>query len=280
MAFGGLGAAFLGAPNPVIELAYAATPTLLMGGMVRALGAVHLLAAIVTSALSDAAHHDRLNSDTYKRLNLGISLWGVASLAAFFNSPVAATFNAQIVYGSVLGAAAFVAPVLSKGLFAPLPPLPSLLPLISARRIYNLGGSAAAVFAGTVLWSAVSLGVPSVSYLAAPLGVLGTLAVQLLAAGAVLLTFVLMSLEDAARRGRLGASTFKSLNWGVALVGGVIAALAEKGVRVGLLKAWPPLPTTANELLARWTDVFSEYAFGLTVIVALFSLFKAVTAKK
>lgn len=275
------------APNPVIELAFAATPTLLVGGLVRVLGTVHLLAAIAASALSDAAHHDRLTSDTYKRLNLGMSLWGAASLAAFLNSPVAPTFNAQILYGSVLCAAAFGAPLLSKGLFAPSPPLPRFLPLISAQRIYNLGGSAAAVFAGTVLWSAVRSGVPSVSYLAAPLGPLGTLALQLLGAGALLLTFVLMNLEDAARRGRLGASTFKSLNWGVAFVGGCTALLAEKGTRAGLLKAWPPLPgllkawpTTGNELLARWTDIFSEYAFCVTVIVALFSLFKAMTAKK
>lgn len=41
-------------------------------------------------APQEAAEHDRLKSDTYQRLNLGIMWWALGSLAAVWLAPVRA----------------------------------------------------------------------------------------------------------------------------------------------------------------------------------------------
>lgn len=274
------GVGLLYSPQKAIELAFSATPTPLIQGLVRILGSVHLLAAISANSLGDAASHARLSSDTYKRLNLGLALWGAASLAVFLKGPVVATFNAQIAYGTLLGLSGVLPLVLANGLFAALPPPQRFWPLFRAERLYDMASTAAIVFTGASLYAYFNPGVLNATWLVASLGTLGTEVIRLLAAGGLLAYMVLTTLEDAARRGRLGASTFKALNLGVAIVSSSIAAGAQAGSQIGLFKFWPALPQTLSELGARWVDVFSEYALGLSVLLGVISLYFALFAKK
>ena len=39
---------------------------------------------LICSVVQSAAEHDRLGSDTYKRLNVGLAAWGLLSLAKYF----------------------------------------------------------------------------------------------------------------------------------------------------------------------------------------------------
>ena len=276
----GAGIGLLAYPSKAIELGFSATPTLLIQGLVRILGSVHIIAAISANSLASAASHARLSSDTYKRLNLGLTTWGAASLAVFLNAPVVATFNAQVAYGSLLGLSAVLPLLLNNGLFASLPPPRRFWPLFKAERLYDMSSSAVLVFILASIYAYFNPGVLNTTWLAAPLGALGTAVLRLLASGGLLAYFVLTALEDAAHRGRLGASTFKALNYGVAIVSGTILAVSQVGYNKGLLKFWPALPQTVTELSARWVDVYSEYAFALVGALGLFSLFFALFAKK
>ncbi len=282
------GAGLMVAPTRALQLTFAASPTTLISGLTQALGAVHILAAIATNCLADAASHARLSSETYKRLNLGLFTWGAATLAAYYKVSSAAkaavvlASTAQMPFYALYTAAALLPVILAGkvGIFAPLPPAPRMRPLFTARRLYSLAATAAAIFAIAVGYDVYRPGVLGVTWLAAPLGALGSTLTMFLGCGALLAYQVLVSLEDAARRGRLGASTFKALNWGVALLSGTVMALAETGVKTKVIKLWPAMPQTAAEFSARWPDVFSEFALGVAVILGCFSLFSAIAAKK
>jgi len=282
-----IGIALLVAPSRSLQLTFAASPTTLISGLTHALGSIHILAAIAANCLSDAASHARLTSETYKRLNLGLVSWGVATLAAYYkvssgSNAAVALANSHIAFYALYTATSFLPVILAgkAGLFAPLPPAPRLRPLFTAQRLYSLAATAVATFAIAVGYSLFRPGVLSVSWLAAPLGSLGSTLVTFLGCGALLAYQVLVTLEDAARRGRLGASTFKALNWGVAFLSGSIMALAETGVKANVIKLWPAMPQTAAEFFARWPDVFSEFALGIVVILGCFSLYSAIAAKK
>ena len=152
--------------------------------------------------------------------------------------------------------------------------------LFTAQRVYSVAATAAAIFAIAVGYTVYSPGALNISWLAVPLGSLGGLLLNLLASGALLGNQVLVNLEDAARRGRLGASTFKALNWGVAIVSGTLIALIETGIKSKIISLWPAFPETVAEFSARWPDVFSEFAVGVVVILGCVSLYTAIAAKK
>jgi hypothetical protein len=282
------GVALLIAPTRALQLTFAASPTTLISGLTQALGSIHILAAISANCLSEAASHARLSSETYKRLNLGLVTWGAATLAAYYkvssvsNAAIVLVPNAHIAFYALYTATIFLPVILTgkAGLFAPMPPAPRMRPLFTAQRLYSLAATAVAIFAIAVGYGVFRPGVVNVSWLAAPLGSLGSTLVTFLGCGALLAYQVLITLEDASRRGRLGASTFKALNWGVALLSGTIMALAETGVKTNVIKLWPAMPQTAAEFSARWPDVFSEFALGLAVILGCFSLYSAIAAKK
>lgn len=287
LALAGTGAGLLYDPSRALELAYAACGTPLVLGLARALGAVHLLAAIATNTLADAASHARLSSDTYKRLNAGLAIWGALSLAALYTAPVALTPAAQAGYGAALAAAAALPVALGKGLLAPLPPPPRMQNLFTAQRLYSMAGTVAAIFAGTVAYSYFNPGALSVSCLTAKavsakvtLGALGTTLLRLLGSGGVLAVAVLVTQEDAARRGRLGASTFKQLNWGLAALAGTVLALTESGMKAGLLSFKRIELATFADLAAQWLDVFTQAGLGTAALLALFATYFAVAAKK
>ncbi|KAL4522240.1 hypothetical protein Ndes2437B_g07976 [Nannochloris sp. 'desiccata'] len=282
------GIALLVAPTRALQLTFVAYPTTLISGLTQALGSIHILAAIAANCLSEAASHARLPSETYKRLNLGLVTWGAATLAAYYKvssvskAAIVLVPNAHIAFYALYTATSFLPVILAgkAGLFAPMPPAPRMRPLFTAQRLYSLAATAVAIFAIAVGYDFYRPGVVNVSWLAAPLGSLGSTLVTFLGCGALLAYQVLVTLEDAARRGRLGASTFKALNWGVALLSGTIMALAETGVKTNVIKLWPAMPQTAAEFSARWPDVFSEFALGVSVILGCFSLYNAIAAKK
>jgi hypothetical protein len=286
VALAGAGAALLYDPSKALEVAYAACGTPLVFGLARALGAVHLLAAIVAHTLADAASHSRLSSETYKRLNCGLAAWGTLSLAILYTAPVALAPVAQAAYGAVLAAAATLPPALGKGLLAPLPPPPRMANMFTSQRLYSMAGTVMAVFVGTVAYAYFYPGaLGSVSWLTAvskkvPLGALGATLLRLLGSGAVLTLAVLGTQEDAARRGRLGASTFKALNWGLAALSCTVLALTEAGMKAGILSFKRIELSSFSDLQAQWLDVFTQAGLGVAVLVALFATYWAVAAKK
>lgn len=275
-----VGVALIFAPQKAIEVAYAAAPTPLLVHLAQMYGAVHVLAFNMASCLADAASHARLNSETYQKLNSGLMLWGVAALIAFTQAPVAAAANAVLYgYGAVLGASVAVPAVCANGFAAKLP---KLLPLhiFAASTAYMLGAIATAGFGAFVLLS--TLGHPvaiSTAWVKAPLGPLGVTMLRLLGSGSILAFFVLITLADAAKRGRLGASTFKALNWATAALTTAILTVAYIGTGLNTVNLSAALPTSLAAVNS-WADVVVAAQLLTVPLLAVVSLYQALTAKK
>lgn len=255
-------------------------PTLLILVLTRALGAIHLLAATATFALGNAAFSARLSSDTYKRLNLGLFTWSLASFAALYTAPVALAAAAAPAVTALLATAAALPIILGKNILGTLPPLPQTWPIFSAINLYGSGASIALIFALAVAYAFFVPGVLHVTYLTAPLGPLGITLLRLLGAGGVLTWLVLLTQQEAARRGRLGASTFKQLNLGLAFLSGTILELWVSSVKMGLVK-WPEVPTNVLEwTVGNWLNSLSLVGLNMAFFLVVFGIYFALTAKK
>lgn len=243
LAYGGI-AALLGipglalavAPCRAMEFLWGACPTLLVAGLGRMFGSMLLLAAVVASCLKDAAEHDRLRSETYQRLNLGLMWWGLGTVVSLWLAPQQPLRLALGVCTALLGATTAHAaltyhetseqglslPYLVRQFFKSLGNLGDYKNNDSTAlySLYAYGFAAkATVAAVTAILFHGQLRLAKDGLLLAPLGTLGQALVPANGVGYALLAVVLVTLKDAAARGRLGASTFKALNIGAAIVG-------------------------------------------------------------
>ncbi|GAB4815681.1 hypothetical protein N2152v2_002727 [Parachlorella kessleri] len=252
---GTLGLFFVALPQHVVEFAFVAAATAVPVGLLRLVGGTFLLAAVASNCLKEAADHGRLKSDpyqrlnpyriskpeaadhgrlksdTYQRLNLGLFWWAAGSLAVVWLAGRGLEVRAAANWTfTVLMAFAALVPALTYHATSPeglSPPflLARLLESAGATWDPHAGASATAYGLATLLtgFGAVAilvgkLPVLQAPKLAAPLGALGGLLLKLQGVGMLLACVVHFTLKDAAARGRLGASTFKSLNAGIALV--------------------------------------------------------------
>ena len=295
ISFGICGAALAYFPTLVIEHLFSATPTLLVSRLAHLQGGVFILISIGCSCLRDAAAHARLSSDTYKRLNKGLSVWGFASLIAFYTPPftptITITIAARFLCTTLFGAAALL-PLLSKNTYE-APPAPSrpLWPFIAAGRLYAIAESTALFVTVFIFISFFRPDWVAVTWLTAPLGVLGSLFLKLLGCGASFATIVLENLKDAARRGRLGASTFKKLNLGVGILSAMIISTAYYGSVAGFVNlrnmflgevgsSGNVVRHTVTNMFNRVGDDFSATTLAVLAILAVSSLCSAFFAKK
>lgn len=221
------------APTRVVELAFAASPLPVVVGLVRLLGSSFTVAALATYCLQDAAFNSRLGSATYQRLGLGLMWWAIASLVVLWASPAKPLLRPHLALSGVLALVAVGTGVLyndtskhglhplhlAKGFLSSFAQLlaPPSNPWAAAYGAASVaaGAAATALWAGTSGTAWVPAPLAHAALLVAPLGTIGRLVAQLLGAGTLLAAVVLFVLKDAAERGRLGASTFKTLNVGV-----------------------------------------------------------------
>lgn len=225
------------APTRAVEFLYSACPTLLVAGMVRAFGSILLLAAVCAYCLKEAAEKDLMRSDTYKRLNLGLFWWGLGTALAVWLAPqqplraalglctavlLATSAHAALTYNETSEAGGGWNPLfLLRQCLSTLGNVGSYKnsPNTALYALYTYGLSAKAASAAVIaiLWEG-RLRLAKEGLLLSPLGTLGHTFLPLTGLGYALGAVVLYTLKDAAYRGRLGASTFRALNIGVAIV--------------------------------------------------------------
>ncbi|KAI3439039.1 hypothetical protein D9Q98_001449 [Chlorella vulgaris] len=266
------------APATVVQFVWATRPSLFVAGVARITGALVLLAAVCANCLKEAAEHERLPSDTYQRLNLGLMWWGVGTCLALWTAKQQPTRLALGLCTLLLSATSFHAAMtvqetsegglnpffLAKRFLSSLGNLSSyhntgrssIVPLYG----YGLAAKGALAAALAILLqgrlqlaqAVTAVGVANVpagataaqnGLLLVPMGTLGNAVARVTSVGYLLLSLVLFILKDAAQRGRLGASTFKQLNIGVAVVGitassSVAAGLQAGFIKPGLLASW------------------------------------------
>jgi hypothetical protein len=190
-----------------------------------ALAVPGIVQATAAHALSDAAKHHRLGSDTYQRLASGLLLSSTATIAVAATSTAAHTVLPALIAGCT--AAACVAAY--RGKLRPLAGAPALWCMTTvkglAAKTYAAFAACSAAFAAVLLCSPAW--VLSTCGLAATAGrmELG----RTLGAALVCHSVVMYALADAADRSRLGGTTFKHLNCAcaaAATLGGALLVLA------------------------------------------------------
>jgi len=185
----------------------------------RIAGATLVISSAVEYCLKDAAENGRLASATYQRLMVGCAVKSTAYLAAFAASPD--VWSPLVVALYPTAAAASLA--LNVGVLQAnnkqqqgKEPASLAVPLSSSTRDGWIYSAFALIYIGTALacWAPAggpSLFSPDISESAA-----GQLLKHTWSPGFLLAAVACINLKDAADRGRLGASTFKRLNLGIA----------------------------------------------------------------
>eukprot|EP00878_Enallax_costatus_P016653 GHUV01017473.1.p1 GENE.GHUV01017473.1~~GHUV01017473.1.p1 ORF type:complete len:364 (+),score=64.02 GHUV01017473.1:119-1210(+) len=192
-------------------------------GMLVVAGAYLWLMAACLHCLKDAAAHNRLNSDTYKRLALGVMYQSVVAAVLFVRNKGLFTVNTLgTAAGVLLLTAVIVGRVyaVTQGRFA----LPTIVQSFAGnvRDLFKPQSISSAFYAACALgalllffWQFPSPGTPLFLVDCGPAAVFGK---QARGAGMVLAGVVWYTLKDAADRGRLAASTFRELNLAMAVV--------------------------------------------------------------
>jgi hypothetical protein len=274
----GTGAILLLKPVHALQMAYATKGTPLVILMIQVLGAIHLMGGFATNALANAASHGRLSSAIYKHLNSGLASWGTFSLATLYFSSLALTYSVRMVYLASLAAAVVLPVALGKVLH------PSDNAKLSSYRskewqeLAYMYGIAASIANMLALFVAFMFFFPGTSFAPiwltakavsakVPLGAAGITVLRLLGSGTLLVTAVFNVLQFGAERRRLGASTFKALNWGIAILTGNLIWFVMTGQELGLID-YKPLPVDSladilRSMLPQWKEIISYQTFGL-----------------
>jgi hypothetical protein len=223
------------------------------GRELLALSVPSLVQATAAHALGEAVGHNRLGSDTYRRLASGLLLSSVLTLA------VAATSGATPTAWPAVVAACSAACCVAAYRADLGATLRSLLPLswalASARllssKTYALVGTATAITAAALV--AAPTAVLEACGIGAEASATGVMAMaRCFGAAAATWAVVLFVLADAADRQRLGGSTFRHLNAACAtaatLGGALLVAAANAAPRDGVLMGLALLQITPAAL--------------------------------
>lgn len=229
-----VGSVMIFAPQKLVEVVFAASPSTLVSGLVMVLGAVHLYAAVFCYALASAAEHRRLGSDTYRRLGAGLVAWSLMELVKItLLTQVSMSSMATYGYSALFFLTCVIGIKFSESLLLDFKKF-SLLPIISLQNVYGLS-AIAAVFATSTVWyqrflpeSFLGKQLGALNWINAPAGTLGLDIIQHISLAGMLFYSAYTVLLDASQRGRLGASTFKQLNLGTAAVAGLYCAFLVK----------------------------------------------------
>eukprot|EP00884_Botryococcus_braunii_P009278 jgi/Botrbrau1/18351/Bobra.0179s0076.1 len=183
-------------------------------------------------ALKEAVEHNRLGSDTYRRLNLGLLIWSLGlSVLVVLEPPALSHHVTTLVRAAAPFLVASTAVGYLAGSGANFSPAPLVVGLYGGiESVLGPKNAVAALYSAST--AAVGLGGLLRLFQSIP-GVLPNtpqaLALLLLRStglGLLFASICLFTLKDAADRGRLGASTFKLLN---------LATLAASVFQLGVL---------------------------------------------
>jgi hypothetical protein len=162
------------------------------------------------------------------------------------------------------------------------------LRIISLDNVYGFA-SILTVFASFAVWyqfflpeSFLGLQLGNLSWIQVPAGGLGKELIQFLSAGGFMIFSALVTLLDATQRNRLGASTFRLLNLGTGLLGGLwtfclyrlFSSSSAKSLVFGEIFA------SFDTYLGHLMDIFTFKASITFPIVAVVCLWQWAVAKK
>lgn len=224
---GVLGLALIAFPSNVLSIAYNASPgNTLVSSLAIMMGGIHLYASMFSHTLKSAAENSRLYSNTYQRLAFGLGAWSFASMLKIaFMSSTSASLTAisansyALLFALTLGAQ-FVCAKGQQIDFVTWNPLRFNM----MENVYGFG-TLFALLGTLAVWiqaffpeSFLGAQLGALSWIIAPAGALGRELLQFLSAGGFLLFSAFTVLLDASKRGRLGASTFKALNFSTGML--------------------------------------------------------------
>eukprot|EP00240_Pyramimonas_obovata_P002243 CAMPEP_0118928404 /NCGR_PEP_ID=MMETSP1169-20130426/5659_1 /TAXON_ID=36882 /ORGANISM="Pyramimonas obovata, Strain CCMP722" /LENGTH=450 /DNA_ID=CAMNT_0006870359 /DNA_START=62 /DNA_END=1414 /DNA_ORIENTATION=- len=270
-------AAMLLAPGILLEYMQvpftAATPLFL-----RVLGAVQLYGVTASYVLKEAADNDRMGSNTYKRLNLGMiaNAMGMMAFKATAEQAWAAAGLALSTPYMVWGSLVSLALIMPLYIYTesesetPLAQIPTVLvagaidfPKALLKSANNISKAYASLTVLSIASAAIMIYAPFGSmqmFFKVALDtacVLDTLLIQSIACNLLLFAAALFALQDAANRDRLAASTFRALNLTLAVKGACLALAYLAAVATGLGTA----VTAVDGLLQGALGGFGAYCF-------------------
>ncbi|GBF87319.1 hypothetical protein Rsub_00030 [Raphidocelis subcapitata] len=273
-AFGGLaatslalGAAALAAPGQLLPLVAGVAATPLDETFLRIAGGTLAISVAVEFALADAAANGRLGSATYRRLLLALVVKNALYLAAFGMAsdvwtPALVALYPTAPLASLAAAAAALSSPPAAGGAAGGGAGGALSGLFS--RPASGAGWAYAAFALLYAATLAACYAPEAIFTGATVTPVGLLLKHTWAPGFWMCGAACLVLRDAADRGRLGATTFKRLNLGLAAVEAAYSACFAAAIASGLA---PGDGAAASNLAG-------------SVGIAAFCLWQGLTAKK
>lgn len=275
-----LAASLIASPERFVAAAFAAVPSgALITSLFRILGSIYLVAAVCCRRLASAARSGRLSSDTYKRLGLGVMGTGVATLIVFalFSRSIYMSLPFKLLLLVTNGVSTLVPWIFFE---LSLPPRPTTANSTPSSFVYRC-----AFYSSLLLLPALVNtfhGPQDPSAVLTPVGILGRYAISLIAAGFLLVSSVYRVLQDAAQRDRLGASTFKALNWAVFVLTSTVLGHVLLGIYHGVLMITPNAYvglSTKQLFTQKWGEIYILAYLIFIPVVMTVSLRNAVKAR-
>lgn len=237
--FAAWGFALLVVPTWVVESTWQACPTEALTSALRMCGATSLTVLATINRLKAAGEGDRLGSDTYRRLNLGVigfALCGiVAELACRAINPPGHMFPGIFLLSVVAVLAARIVSQSSQKPVAALVAADALALVTPGKTSAEWGYWAVAL--GTLCLAAAKMLAPDVmarELFSSAVGILGRHYLQMAGAATLVSLAAALALKDAAHRGRLAASTFRALNVGLTSTAILQLALVVHSLIIGV----------------------------------------------